>query len=122
MEAPRETPRSELGVLSRSSHAWGRGWGEPGGSPAWSPRRMRGVPGGRRGLVGRKHGFPCSRNDIASDVVGAAGIDAAGKRTQSELLRARAERGGLTVATLAFPRYGETVYAETIAAYLAGDF
>src|SRR5213596_3139063 len=37
---------------------------------------MRGVLGGRRGLVGRKHGFPCSRNDIASDVVGAAGMDA----------------------------------------------
>jgi dTMP kinase len=27
----------------------------------------------------------------------------------------------LTVATLAFPRYGETVYSETISAYLAGE-
>src|SRR6266508_4449270 len=71
-----ETPCVNLGVVRRSSHAWGGGRGEPGGFPAWSPRRMRGVLGGRRGLVGRKHGFPCSRNDIASDVVGAAGMDA----------------------------------------------
>jgi dTMP kinase len=50
------------------------------------------------------------------------GLDAAGKRTQSELLAARAEQTGLRVALLAFPRYGETVYSRSISDYLAGRF
>lgn len=55
-------------------------------------------------------------------LVAVEGVDAAGKRTQSELLRGRAEAVGRRAATLAFPRYGETVYSEAISEYLAGGF
>lgn len=50
------------------------------------------------------------------------GVDGAGKRTQTELLKARIEQSGLTCATLSFPRYGQTVFARSIADYLNGGF
>jgi dTMP kinase len=48
------------------------------------------------------------------------GIDGAGKRTQALLLKERIERSGLRAEILSFPRYGETVFARSIADYLNG--
>ena len=48
------------------------------------------------------------------------GIDGSGKNTQTERLVARARADGRSAATLAFPRYGCTLFAESIAAYLNG--
>jgi dTMP kinase len=50
------------------------------------------------------------------------GIDGAGKGTQSRLLRERLAAAGRRVALLSFPRYGETFFARSIAAYLNGGF
>ncbi|HSS21800.1 MAG TPA: dTMP kinase [Pyrinomonadaceae bacterium] len=50
------------------------------------------------------------------------GIDAVGKKTQTQLLKTRAESVGLSSAILSFPRYGETTFANLIAKYLNGDF
>ena len=50
------------------------------------------------------------------------GIDAAGKRTQADLLRARAEARGLTTTLLSFPRYSETHFGAAVAAYLNGAY
>ncbi|WP_297164505.1 hypothetical protein [Thermogemmatispora sp.] len=50
------------------------------------------------------------------------GIDGAGKTTQRRLLEVQARRQGLRVASLSFPRYGETVFGRCVAAYLRGDF
>lgn len=55
-------------------------------------------------------------------LVAIEGIDGAGKRTQAELLKARAERSGLRANIISFPRYGQTVFARSIASYLNGDF
>src|SRR5688500_14078278 len=50
------------------------------------------------------------------------GLDAAGKNTQTQLLVRRARAAGLRVATLAFPRYGQTFFAASVADYLNGRF
>ncbi|MFI5614799.1 dTMP kinase [Amycolatopsis sp. NPDC051903] len=42
------------------------------------------------------------------------GLDGAGKRTLSDGLTAQLQRGGATVGSLAFPRYGRSVYADLI--------
>lgn len=50
------------------------------------------------------------------------GIDGAGKRTQTERLKARLEANGFTVGVISFPRYGETIMARAVADYLNGKF
>ncbi|HWF70251.1 MAG TPA: dTMP kinase [Mycobacterium sp.] len=49
------------------------------------------------------------------------GVDGAGKRTLSQGLRAAFEAGGRSVATLAFPRYGQSVAADMAAEALHGQ-
>lgn len=49
------------------------------------------------------------------------GVDGAGKRTLVDGLRAALERGGRSVATLAFPRYGRSMTADLAAEALHGD-
>src|SRR5262249_22518500 len=51
-EADRETSDRNRGAVCRVSHGVEGARGEPGGSPGRSPRRTRGDPGRRRGLVG----------------------------------------------------------------------
>ncbi|MEU9804667.1 dTMP kinase [Mycobacterium sp. NPDC050853] len=48
------------------------------------------------------------------------GVDGAGKRTLTEALIARWNAQGLSVATLAFPRYGRSVHADLAAESLKG--
>ncbi len=48
------------------------------------------------------------------------GIDGAGKRTQASLLKERLEHYGLTAEVISFPRYGQTIFARSIADYLNG--
>lgn len=48
------------------------------------------------------------------------GLDGAGKRTLTEGLRAGFEGAGKSVATLAFPRYGQSVHADVAAEALHG--
>jgi len=49
------------------------------------------------------------------------GLDGAGKRTLTEGLRTQIEAAGKSVATLAFPRYGQSVPADVAAEALHGD-
>jgi dTMP kinase len=49
------------------------------------------------------------------------GVDGAGKRTLSEALRKAFEAAGMSVATLAFPRYGQSVTADIAAEALHGE-
>jgi dTMP kinase len=49
------------------------------------------------------------------------GVDGAGKRTLSEGLRKAFEATGMSVATLAFPRYGQSVTADIAAEALHGE-
>lgn len=49
------------------------------------------------------------------------GVDGAGKRTLSEGLRTAFKAAGKSVATLAFPRYGQSVTADIAAEALHGD-
>ncbi len=49
------------------------------------------------------------------------GVDGAGKRTLSEGLRTAFEDAGKSVATLAFPRYGQSVAADIAAEALHGE-
>jgi dTMP kinase len=49
------------------------------------------------------------------------GVDGAGKRTLSHGLRAAFEAAGRSVATLAFPRYGQSVAADVAAEALHGQ-
>jgi dTMP kinase len=49
------------------------------------------------------------------------GVDGAGKRTLSQGLRAALEAAGKSVATLAFPRYGQSVAADIAAEALHGE-
>lgn len=53
-------------------------------------------------------------------LVAIEGIDGAGKQTQCARLRSRAEQAGFTVATVGFPRYGETFFAGAIEEMLRG--
>ena len=55
-------------------------------------------------------------------IIAIEGIDAAGKGTQTRLLKERAEKMGLKVETLSFPRYHKTTFAIQIAQYLNGEF
>ena len=48
------------------------------------------------------------------------GVDGAGKRTLTNGLRAAFEAAGKSVATLAFPRYGQSVSADLAAEALHG--
>lgn len=48
------------------------------------------------------------------------GVDGAGKRTLTDGLRATFQAGGKSVATLAFPRYGQSVTADVAAEALHG--
>ena len=49
------------------------------------------------------------------------GVDGAGKRTLSEGLRKAFETAGKSVATLAFPRYGQSITADIAAEALHGE-
>jgi dTMP kinase len=49
------------------------------------------------------------------------GVDGAGKRTLTEGLRAAWHADGLSVATLAFPRYGQSITADVAAEALHGE-
>jgi dTMP kinase len=49
------------------------------------------------------------------------GVDGAGKRTLSDGLRAAFEADGKSVATLAFPRYGQSIPADIAAEALHGE-
>ena len=49
------------------------------------------------------------------------GVDGAGKRTLTDGLRAAFEADGKSVATLAFPRYGQSVPADLAAEALHGE-
>jgi dTMP kinase len=49
------------------------------------------------------------------------GVDGAGKRTLSEGLQQAFKAAGLSVATLAFPRYGQSVTADVAAEALRGE-
>jgi dTMP kinase len=49
------------------------------------------------------------------------GVDGAGKRTLTQGLRAAFEAAGRSVATLAFPRYGQSVAADVAAEALHGQ-
>ncbi len=49
------------------------------------------------------------------------GLDGAGKRTLTEGLRAGFEAGGKSVATVAFPRYGQSIHADVAAEALHGE-
>jgi len=50
------------------------------------------------------------------------GIDGAGKGTRTNFLVSPLKEEGYKIATLSFPRYGETLFAATIAEYLNGKF
>ncbi len=50
------------------------------------------------------------------------GLDGAGKSTQISLLRERAERSGRRTGFMHFPRTDTSLYGETIARFLRGDF
>ncbi len=56
-----------------------------------------------------------------SMLVAIEGIDGSGKRTQSLLLQERAEQVGLSATAVSFPRYGQTVFAQTVTDYLNGS-
>ena len=49
------------------------------------------------------------------------GVDGAGKRTLTNGLRTAFEADGRSVATLAFPRYGQSVHADVVAEALHGQ-
>ncbi|GAA2066037.1 dTMP kinase [Williamsia deligens] len=49
------------------------------------------------------------------------GLDGAGKRTMADTLTTRWEADGRTVATMAFPRYGESVHADIASEALHGE-
>ena len=49
------------------------------------------------------------------------GLDGAGKRTLTEGLRAGFEAGGKSVATVAFPRYGQSIHADVADEALHGE-
>lgn len=49
------------------------------------------------------------------------GVDGSGKRTLTDGLRTAFERAGKSVATLAFPRYGQSVTADVAAEALHGE-
>ncbi len=50
------------------------------------------------------------------------GIDGAGKGTQTELLRRRAQSEGMACEVFSFPQYGANAFAEGVSSYLNGAF
>ncbi len=50
------------------------------------------------------------------------GLDGAGKGTQTKALVGRAEAAGLSVASFAFPRYGQSFFSRLIEDYLNGRY
>lgn len=50
------------------------------------------------------------------------GIDGSGKGTQSALLKEACQNCGRHAEILSFPRYGQTLFAKCVAAYLNGEF
>jgi dTMP kinase len=50
------------------------------------------------------------------------GIDGSGKGTQTEMLRARALREGLSVAVFSFPQYGSNPFGRAVGKYLDGAY
>lgn len=55
-------------------------------------------------------------------LVAIEGIDGSGKRTQAELLVARARRQGWSVATFSFPQYAHNPFGRAVAEYLNGRY
>jgi dTMP kinase len=53
-------------------------------------------------------------------IISLEGLDASGKNTQLHLLKARLAEAGRSVASLSFPRYGDTVFSRFVADYLNG--
>jgi dTMP kinase len=50
------------------------------------------------------------------------GIDGSGKGTQTGLLRARAERGGLSCSVFSFPQYQSNAFGRAVGNYLNGAY
>lgn len=55
-------------------------------------------------------------------LVAIEGIDGSGKRTQAEMLVARARRQGWSVAAFSFPQYGRNAFGRAVADYLNGRY
>ena len=53
-------------------------------------------------------------------IISLEGLDASGKNTQLQLLKARLGDAGMSVASLSFPRYGSTIFSGFVADYLNG--
>lgn len=53
-------------------------------------------------------------------IISLEGLDASGKNTQLHLLKARLAEAGRSVASLSFPRYGDTLFSRFVAEYLNG--
>jgi dTMP kinase len=53
-------------------------------------------------------------------IISLEGLDASGKNTQLHLLKARLAQSGRSVASLSFPRYGDTTFSRFVADYLNG--
>src|SRR3984957_9977540 len=69
-----------------------------------------------------------SRTTTATDelrargvLIAIEGVDGSGKRTLTDGLQAAFERAGRSVATMAFPRYGQSVTADIAAEALHGQ-
>lgn len=50
------------------------------------------------------------------------GIDGSGKAMQAKLLKEKIQSLGMSATVLSFPRYGHTLFAKCVAAYLNGEF
>lgn len=55
-------------------------------------------------------------------IIAIEGIDGAGKGTQAELLKLKAQSVGLKAEVVSFPRYNKTLFAKCIAAHLNGEY
>ena len=53
-------------------------------------------------------------------IISLEGLDASGKNTQLHLLKDRLAQAGRSVASLSFPRYGDTTFSRFVADYLNG--
>jgi len=50
------------------------------------------------------------------------GIDGSGKGSVTKVLQSSLQEVGLTVETISFPRYTDTLYGKLVGRYLNGDF
>ncbi len=64
----------------------------------------------------------CHSNIGYDMLISIEGLDASGKHTQATLLCNRINESGLKAAFVSFPRYGETLFSQTVADYLNGQF